>query len=1206
MWQLESDAVIWYSPLVMVNRMQYESGGGFRLDWYALLLAAAAVLGGALVLARGFGYGSGLERDSIEHIAAARSLLAGNGFSGFSGLPYDAFPPLYPLLLAAASLGVFDPHSAAGPLNAVMFAITIAVAGIYLRTRLQSGLLAAAGALALMLSIPLAGAAAWALPETAFILWTALALVQTDRFLVGGKFSALLWAAAFTALAGLTSYMGLAVVATVIILLALQGGTAAADKVKRIGIYALIALIPPALWLLRNLLSGGEPDASGGGAAADSFSAALAGIPLSLFGWAVPDLPGISLAQLGLGPVMLGLGALGLLLAILLCLFAIAYDYGGRSEGGYSDAETPRPGYVFGGFALLYLVALLATLALGAAGEGFQARRLAPVYLPLLFLALLAADLFLARRREQGPVGSGAMSLPLLILAAALGIWLALLAVSNGRAVVAANDGRAAELGYAAAGWTDSPLPDYLEQAAAAGSAVFTNNLAAAYIHQGNPQETAAELHPLPCNPTELGPALATASASGPVAIAWFPGRSDRECYAAADSNGSDAYGIAGLLTTPGLEPTRLLGYGVGFAFDAVNVGNADLYRQYPAHDVDTGAEVGGAGGAFEVYVGARTVSYRRESCTADDLAAVFYLHITPNDRSRLPDQFKEGVSEARDFQFAERGAVFGGQCLAFAPLPDYSISNIRTGQSAERQHWQVNATLYRSKYDYAVSGTPVIRTDFDVYLQDDALVYIKESCAVDDIAASFFLHLIPTDSDALPANAREAGFQNRDFAFSEAGGRFDGKCLAAITLPDYTVGIIRTGQYIGGGDRLWESEFYTDAYFDFQRARYAALTVGEPMASGFFDIYRNADMVIYARAECAAADTEALFFLHLFPDDVNDLPADRQEYGYANRDFGFNETGSVRIDGKCLFSAPLPDYPLAGIRTGQYIPGQQRLWAVSTVPGDDPMPGGATATVPDVPTQRQPVATATTVPAADVPALRAKYASLAETEPIAVDFFDLYLTGGELIYVREDCVDEDMAADFFLHLIPADVNDLDEARRVHGYENQRFEFALEGGGEFDGKCLVAVPLPAYTVIGIRTGQMDADGQQQLWSVEPWLGAAMLEYVQMDQPAARGEFDVYHKAGRLYYIDILCATDATEAGFFVHVYPADSNDLPRAARENGAEFENRDFVFADNGTRLGRQCIATAPLPGYPISKIATGQHIAGGGRLWGKEFAIP
>lgn len=1188
----------------MVNRMEYEGGGGFRLDWYAALLAVAAVAGGALVLARGFGYGIGLEWDSVEHIAAARSLLAGNGFTGYSGLPYEAFPPLYPLLLAAASLwGVLDPHSVAGPLNAVIFAATIAAAGIYLRTRLQSGLLAAAGCLAAMLSIPLAGAAAWALPETAFVLWTTLALIHTERLLSGGKMSALLWAAGFTALAGLTNYMGLAVLATVIILLALQGGTAALDKVKRIGIYALIGIVPLGLWLLWRLLSGGETDASGG-IASGSFRDALAGIPATLFGWVIPDLPGISLAQLGLGTVIIALGALGLLAAILLCVFAIAYDYSGRSEGGYYDAEGPRPGYVFGGFALLYFIALLTTLALGdAGGAGFQTRQLAPVYLPLLFLGLLAADLFLARRQEQGRAGNGAMPLPLAVLAAALGIWLALLAVSNGRAVAAANQGSDAELGYAGAGWVDSPLPDYLERAAADGGAVFTNNLAAAYIHQNRPQETPqetpGELRRLPCDLSELRTALAAESAAGPVSIAWLPGRGDRECDTAADGGGTD-YGTAGLLTTPGLEPTALLGYGVGFAFDAAGVGNADFYRRYPAHDVATGGEIDGRDGAFDVYVGARTVSYLRESCAAEDTATPFYLHITPNDRSRQPAGIRDAGLEFRDFRFEERGAIFGEQCLAFAPLPDYSIGNISTGQSDELRHWQVNATLYRSKYDYAVAGTPALRTDFEVYVQDDAVVYIRESCAIDDTAAPFFLHLIPVDSDDLPAGRRELGFQNRDFVFSQAGGRFDGKCLASVPLPDYAVGVIRTGQYITGDDRLWEGEIYTDAYFDAQRSRYAALTAGAPIAEGFFDIYRSGDAVIYARAECAAADTEAPFFLHLFPADANDLPAGRQEYGYENRDFGFEQAGSVRIDGKCLFSAPLPDYPLAGIRTGQYIPGQDRLWTATTLPGDDAAQGVGTAATPDVPTPLQPTATASTAPAADVPALRDKYAMLAGLEPIAEDFFDLYQVGGELIYAREGCAAGDTAATFFLHLIPADVNDLDEGRRAHGYENLRFEFDLEGGGEFDGNCLAAVPLPGYTVIGVRTGQLDSDGGTRLWESEGWLGAAMLEYLAMEQPAARGDFDVYHKAGRVYYIEILCAASATEAGFLLHVYPVDGDDLPRQARENGVEFENRDFAFEDNGTRLGRQCIATALLPDYPIHKIATGQY-----RLWEKEFMV-
>ena len=1214
----------------MVNRAQFEDAGGFRLDWFALLLAAVAVAGGALVLARGFGYGIGLEWDSVAHLAAARGLLAGDGFAGFGGLPYDSFPPLYPLLLAAASLGISDPHSIAGPLNAILFAATIAVAGIYLRTRLQSGVLAAAGALALMLSIPLAGAAAWALPTPAFILFVTLALIQTDRFLTAGRIPTLLGAAAFTALAILTNPLGFAVLATVALLLILQGDTPPADKAKRIGSYALIALIPFVLWTLWNSLSGGDTTADAGGAS-NSFSAALAATPATLFGWVIPDLPGISLASMGLGTVIIVLGALGLLLAILLCLFAIAYDYGGRSDDGYYDASPPRPGYVLGGFALVYLIALLITLITGGPDGGFQARHLAPLYLPLLFLALLLADVFLARRQEQGV--AGAVSVPLMILAAALGIWLALLAVSNGRAIVAANQGDAAELGYAAAGWADSPLPQYLAQTPT-GSTLLTNNLAAAYIYQETDRDL--ELRPLPCNPAQLETALTTANAVGPATAVWFPEHSDRSCAPAADS--APPYQFAELLTTPGLEPTAFLGYGVAFAFDPSDAGNADLYRQYPAQDPDSAAA------AFAVYVGVRHISYLRETCAADDTAAPFYLQITPHDPGVLPANLRAAGSESRDFRFADRGAMFGGQCLAFAPLPDYGISEIQTGQSAGRP-WAVTATLYRGQYAYVLAnGAPLLQSDFNVYRLDDRLVYLRESCAAADTDADFFLRLLPADAAVLPADQRKASFQNRDFAFDQAGGaRFDDKCLASVMAPDYTLGAIRTGQLAANDNPLWNAELYTDAYYDAIRARYAALTAGEPLASAAFIVYRRPDAMIYAQSQCAAADTESPFFLHLFPEDADNLPADRREYGYANRDFRFEQAYHLRIDGKCLASTPLPDYPLAALRTGQYIPGQDRLWEVATLAPDDATPGrdggttspaaaattttgttgttttgttttgttgtattgtAATATTPatpDVPTLLQPTGAAATPPAVDLPALRDQYATLDTAELLAQGDFNLYLGSGELIYAREQCTESDTAATFFLHLIPAAVADLPPERQAHRYENLLFQFDLEGGGVFDGHCLVAVPLPDYTVIGIRTGQLDAGGASHLWSVTPWLGYALL-----GNPIARGDYDVYFQAGWLYYHEVLCTTASTTASFFLHIYPADLNDLPPSAHESGVEFENRDFAFDDNGARLGRQCIAAAPLPDYPISKIRTGQHIPDEGVLWTQEFTLP
>ena len=119
-----------------------------RPDRFTLLTAAIAALGAALVLGRVLPFGVRLTPDSAHYIAAARSLLAGEGLLGFDGSP----SPLYPLLLAAASLGIFDPVVVAGPLNAILFGLTVFVVGRYLRQRLEFRFLAAWACLATTLA----------------------------------------------------------------------------------------------------------------------------------------------------------------------------------------------------------------------------------------------------------------------------------------------------------------------------------------------------------------------------------------------------------------------------------------------------------------------------------------------------------------------------------------------------------------------------------------------------------------------------------------------------------------------------------------------------------------------------------------------------------------------------------------------------------------------------------------------------------------------------------------------------------------------------------------------------------------------------------------------------------------------------------------------------------------------------------------------
>ena len=101
---------------------------------------------------------------------------------------------------------------------------------------------------------------------------------------------------------------------------------------------------------------------------------------------------------------------------------------------------------------------------------------------------------------------------------------------------------------------------------------------------------------------------------------------------------------------------------------------------------------------------------------------------------------------------------------------------------------------------------------------------------------------------------------------------------------------------------------------------------------------------------------------------------------------------------------------------------------------------------------------------------------------------FDVYLTENELTYVKEPCAPADTELPFFLHLIPADANDLPAARKQYGFDNLDFHFDRDNGRRFGGKCLVSRPLPDYQITSIRTGQF-IPGEDPLWQVEFPVGA---------------------------------------------------------------------------------------------------------------------
>ena len=459
---------------------------------------------------------------------------------------------------------------------------------------------------------------------------------------------------------------------------------------------------------------------------------------------------------------------------------------------------------------------------------------------------------------------------------------------------------------------------------------------------------------------------------------------------------------------------------------------------------------------------------YVREGCAPGDADPMFFLHIIPEEVADLPLPRKGYGFDQQDFRFAEAGGNFWpGQCAAQVRLPDYPIAALRTGQVIPGQGdlWAVEliapADPDKLRADYAglSAEPPVARDYFDLYAEDNQLIYLRETCAAADTAARFSLYVFPEDATDLPEEWRSDGYAYWDFAFASRGGPFDGKCLAAVPLPDYPIAAIRTGQYVPGQGNLWSVELITPADPDKLRAIYAALSDMEPAARSYFALYLQDNRLLYLRETCTVEDTSAPFFLPVFPEDPADLPAERRDayfnhwgFNFAHGGFEFARQGG-HFDGKCLAAVSLPDYPIAALRTGQHIAGQGDVWSVDLVAAANPEE------------------------------LRADYAALSTAEPAARDYFDLYRRDNRLLYLRESCTDGDTAAGFFLYVFPEDVTNLPEEWRSDGNAYLGFNF-VRWGGPFDGKCLAAVTLPDYPggIKEMRTGQY-VPGQGDLWSV---------------------------------------------------------------------------------------------------------------------------
>ena len=336
----------------------------------------------------------------------------------------------------------------------------------------------------------------------------------------------------------------------------------------------------------------------------------------------------------------------------------------------------------------------------------------------------------------------------------------------------------------------------------------------------------------------------------------------------------------------------------------------------------------------FSVYFDEDKLIYAKEPCSDLDVPGRFFFRVRPVNNADLPPSASQAGFEELTFPFYKRGARFDDVCLAYVILPDYPIERIHAGQSDDdgvvwSAFFVLNDAAYRTASAEAARSEPDARGHFDLYLQEDRLLFLRDPCDPSDADARFFVHVQPVDRADLPQDRKEFSFVNLNFNLDEQGVIFDGVCAAIADLPAYPVERIRFGQFDGDVE-IWGEVFVLDdaAY----RSAFTEAALIEPVARNHFDLYLQDDRLLFIREPCDPSDAESRFFVHVHPVNGGDLPRERKRYGFDNLDFGFNERG-VRIDGKCAAVADLPAYPIERVRVGQIGGGE--VWEASLAPGE-------------------------------------------------------------------------------------------------------------------------------------------------------------------------------------------------------------------------------------------------------------------------------
>jgi hypothetical protein len=350
----------------------------------AAALIVAASLVGPIALVALSDDGIHATPDSFSYLGAADRLASGDGWTypfGEVGAPVTLFPPLYSLILAVPAAIDVDPFAWVRWQNVLLFALLAASVGwVVFRETGDRVVPAILASLLVQLGVPTVQAYARIWSETLFLPLVVVALAALARHVVTRRPDPLILAAALSGAAMLTRYAGLALFVTGCALLIAWPGRPARARAGAIGVYATIAALPSALWLLRNSLASGT--LTGDNRLIHELRAADVAAGLRrITAWLVPDAPR---GALGTVVVVVAVAASVALVAALIWILV----RGTGIEGFAPSSIVP----VCLAYVVVHFVFIVVANAFSTRAPPFNDRILGPSFAPLVIAVVVTGD----------------------------------------------------------------------------------------------------------------------------------------------------------------------------------------------------------------------------------------------------------------------------------------------------------------------------------------------------------------------------------------------------------------------------------------------------------------------------------------------------------------------------------------------------------------------------------------------------------------------------------------------------------------------------------------------------------------------------------------------------------------------------------------------------------------------------------------------